>query len=226
MQNSNKNISNQSMPFRWTNEYLHQLLTLGKHKIVTNNDLSVAFELVDRADFVPQEFQNVAYMDYDIDIGYGCTLDKPTVIAQVIEYLNPRPHINVLDIGTGSGYVAALIAVACGKESQIISIERVQFLVDIARLNIAKYPDLTNVKIYLRDGTLGLADRAPYDMIHISAAFESIPEEIQNQLEIGGRLVGPTTDGNLHLIERVSQNEFRETIKTILKFDKIKSGIG
>ena len=226
MQNINNNLKNQSMPFKWTNGYLHQLLTLGKHKIITNNDLSAAFELVDRADFVPQEFQDLAYMDYDLDIGYGCTLDKPTVIAQIIEYLNPRPYINVLDIGTGSGYVAALIAVACGKQSQVISIDRVQFLVDIARLNIAKYPDLSNVKIYLRDGTWGLADRAPFDMIHISAAFETIPEEIQNQLEVGGRLVGPTTDGKLHLIERVSQNEFRETIKTILKFDRIKSGIG
>jgi protein-L-isoaspartate(D-aspartate) O-methyltransferase len=213
------------MPFKWTNEYLHQILTLGKHRIVNSKHLSAAFQLVDRADFVPAEFQDLAYMDYDIDIGFGCTLDKPTVTAQILEYLNPIERIKVLDIGTGSGYVACLLAVACGEESQIISIERIQFLQDIARINISKYPDLTNVKVYLRDGAFGLADQAPFDRIHISAAFETIPGEIQNQLNIGGILVAPTVDGELHIIERVSLNEFRETIKNIIKFDKIKSGI-
>jgi protein-L-isoaspartate(D-aspartate) O-methyltransferase len=225
MQKSDTNNKSQYMPFKWTNEYLHQLLTLDKNKIISNKHLSIAFQLVDRGDFVPQEFQDIAYMDYDIDIGFGSTLDKPTVIAQILELLNPRPNLKVLDIGTGSGYIAALLAVACGEDSKIISIERVQFLVDIALLNIAKYPDLTNVKIYLRDGTWGLSDQSPYDLIHISAAFETIPEEIQNQLNIGGKLVAPTTDGHLHLIERTSQTEFKETIKTIVKFDKIKSGI-
>jgi len=225
MQNSNKENKFQYMPFKWTNDYLHQILTLGKHKIIFNQHLSAAFQLVDRGDFVPNEFQDIAYMDYDIDIGYGCTLDKPTVIAQVLECLNPRPRVKVLDIGTGSGYISALLAVACGEQSQIISIERVQFLVDISRMNIAKYPDLNNVKIFLRDGTWGIADQAPFDIIHISAAFETIPDEIKNQLNIGGKLTAPTTDGQLHLIERISKDEFQETIKIIAKFDKMKIGI-
>jgi protein-L-isoaspartate(D-aspartate) O-methyltransferase len=225
MQNSETNANTQYMPFRWTNEYLHQLLTQGKHKIVTNKHLSIAFQLVDRADFVPSEFSNVAYMDYDIDIGFGSTLEKPTTIAEALEFLNPRPYVEVLDIGTGSGYISALLAVACGEKSQVISIERVQFLLDIARLNIAKYPDLKNVKLYLRDGIVGLPDQAPFDIINISAAFEVIPEEVQLQLNIGGKLVAPTLDGRLHLIERTSQTEFKEIIKTIPKFDKIKTGI-
>lgn len=212
-------------PFSWTHEYLHQLLTTGKHKIVNNKHLDAAFQLVDRADFVPQEFKDIAYMDYDIDIGFGCTLDKPTVIAEVLELLEPKEKCSVLDIGTGSGYVATLLAVACGEKSKIISIERIQFLSDIARMNIAKYPDLKNLNVYLRDGTLGLADQAPFDIIHISAAYDEVPEIIKNQLKIGGRLVAPTTDGKLHFVKRPTLDEFQETIKSIPKFDKIKQGI-
>jgi len=92
-------------------------------------------------------------------------------------------------------------------------------------MNIAKYPDLKNLNVYLRDGTLGLADQAPFDIIHISAAYDEVPELIKNQLKIGGRLVAPTTDGKLHLIKRPSLDEFQETIKSIPKFDKIKQGI-
>jgi len=214
-------------PFVWDNNYLHLILTTGQKPIVSNKYLSNAFLKISRIDFVPQDMHDSAFMDYDIDVGYGCVLHKPTIIAQILELLNPTPgkDINVLDIGTGSGYVASLLATACGPNAQVYSLERVQFLTDIARINLNKYKDLQNVKVILRDGSLGLHEKAPFDFIHISASYEDVPSELLNQLKIGGRLVIPTTDKYIHMFERLSEKEFQDTIYKLFNFDKIKSGI-
>jgi len=221
------NIKNDSQPFTWDNAYLHAILTQSRNCIIKNDDLVRAFNLIDRVDFVPHEFQHIAHMDYDIDIGYGCTLHKPTIIAQILQILNPKAkkNVKVLDVGTGSGYVAALLAIACGDDSTIISLERVQFLTDIARINLGKYPEIKNVKVYLRDGSQGLKEQASFDYIHISASFENIPEELAYQLKVGGKMVVPTTDKQIHLIKRVSNTEFKETIHNLFDFSQIKTGI-
>ena len=223
----NKISPDDSKPFAWTNEYLHLILTNGQNSIIKSDSLSNAFIQVNRADFTPAEFLSLAHMDYDIDIGYGCILNKPTTIAQILQILDPKPgkDIKVLDIGTGSGYVTALLAIACGNDSQIISLERVQFLTDIAKLNLEKYPEITNTQIYLRDGTHGLKEQAPFDYIHISTAYEKVPEELSYQLKIGGRMVIPTTDKQIHLVVRASKSEFQETIHELFIFDKISTGI-
>jgi protein-L-isoaspartate(D-aspartate) O-methyltransferase len=223
----NTNIKKDSQPFTWTHEYLSIILTEGKNCIIKNQFLAKAFKTIDRADFVPQELVEFANMDYDLDIGYGCIIHKPTIVAQILQILNPQviKNCKILDIGTGSGFVAALLGSACTEESLVISLERVQFLTDIARHNLEKYPEISNVKVYLRDGLMGLSEQAPYDFIHISASYEEVPGEISNQLKIGGKMVVPTVDKKVHLIERLSEKEFKETVHEIFDFAKIKTGI-
>lgn len=212
-------------PFSWSHDYLFSVLTSGKNKIIKANNLVSAFKMIDRADFVPTQFKEVAYNDVEISLGHNEYLDKPTVIAQILQLLKPKEAGKYLDIGAGSGYVAALLGVAVGSEGKVLSIERKQFLADIARININKYPFLENVEIVFRDGSLGLDSEAPYDGIHISAAYDEVPQKILLQLKVGGRLIAPTIDNNLHVYERTSANEFQETIHKAYFFDTIQPGI-
>lgn len=181
--------------------------------------------MIDRIDFTPTAYYVNAYEDAEIPLGYGETMDKPTVIAQMLQLMNPKTGGRYLDIGTGSGYVAALLGVATGTEGVVYSLERKQFLADIARININKYPFLENINIVFRDGKHGFPEKAPFDGIHVSAAYDTIPQELLLQLKVGARLVAPTTDRHLHVIERVSEREFRESLSKAFFFDKIQSGI-
>lgn len=212
-------------PFSWSHDYLFSVLTTGKSKIVKANNLVTAFKMIDRADFVPAQYITEAYNDIEIPIGYKEYLDKPTVIAQILQLLKPKEAGIYLDIGAGSGYVAALLGVAVGSNGKIYTLERKQFLSDLARINLNKYPFLENVELSFKDGKLGDETHAPYDGIHISAAYDEVPQKILLQLKVGGRLIAPTSDNNLHVYERISANEFQETIHKAYFFDTIQPGI-
>ncbi len=212
-------------PFSWSHEYLLSVLTCGKNKIVKSTNLVEAFKMIDRADFVPQKSSKEAYNDTEIPIGYNEYLDKPTVIAEILQLLKPKEGGVYLDVGAGTGYVAALLGVAVSSKGFVYSIERKQFLADIAKININKYPFLNNVEIIFRDGLHGFEEKAPYDGIHVAAAYDTIPKQILMQLKLGGRLVSPTCDNNLHVYERISANEFQETIHKAYFFDTIQPGI-
>ncbi|MEI7579356.1 MAG: protein-L-isoaspartate O-methyltransferase [bacterium] len=214
-----------SNEFQWTHEYLIKILTTGKKPILTSLYLKNAFRNIRREDFIPQGHKAKAYQDMDIDIGHGETMDKPTVIAQMLELLKPKIGGTFLDIGTGSGWVTALLAYAAGKEGKVYSIERLQLMVDIARSNLKQYPNITNAVILFGDGSKGLAAYAPYNGIHVSAAFEKIPEILINQLKIGGKLVAPTLENDIRLIERESESAFKETIHKGYFFKRISEGV-
>jgi len=211
--------------FKWTHDYLMKVLSTGKNPILKKQNLLTAFRKIKREDFVPENLRSSAYEDTDINIGYGCLLNKPTVIAEMLSLMAPAWGGTYLDIGTGSGYIAALLGVAAGETGKVYSIERVQFLVDIAKLNLAKYSEVKNVTIYLKDGSAGLKEMAPYDGIHISFAFEQVPDIISNQLKIGGRLICPTVDDDVRVVERISDNQFKENIVKGYFFDEGKEGI-
>ncbi|KXK27334.1 MAG: Protein-L-isoaspartate O-methyltransferase [candidate division WS6 bacterium OLB20] len=211
--------------FTWTHEYLVNYLTAGKHRIVKRPSLKHAFREVLREDFVPQELKSQAYEDRELDIGYGEVINRPTVTAEMLELLKIRMGGTYLDIGTGSGWVAALIGMAAGAEGKVYSLERVQFLADIARINLSKYPGIDTVKILFRDGSKGMPDFAPFDGIHVSAAFPEVPEEYMMQLKIGGILVIPTTDRTILSIERLSEDEFEESTHEGYIFGEAGSGI-
>lgn len=211
--------------FKWTHDYLMQVLSTGKNPILKKQNLLTAFRTIKREDFVPEALKASAYEDKDLNIGYGCILNKPTVIAEMLSFLEPVWGGNYLDIGTGSGYIAALLGVAAGENGKVYSLERVQFLADIAKLNIAKYPEIKNVTVYLRDGAVGLKEHAPFDGIHAAVAFEKVPEFISNQLKIGGKLICPTVEDDIRIVERTGESAFKESVVKGYFFDDVLSGI-
>ncbi|CAB3729857.1 protein-L-isoaspartate(D-aspartate) O-methyltransferase [Paraburkholderia rhynchosiae] len=146
-----------------------------------------AMRRVPREEFVPDYLRDLAYEDRPLPIGNEQTISQPAIVATMIEAAELGPADVVLDVGTGSGYAAAVAAVIA---AHVHSIERHAPLVDMARDILARL-DVSNVTVHLGDGTTGLAEHAPYNAIIAAAGGPHIPEAWRQQLAIGGRIVMP-----------------------------------
>jgi protein-L-isoaspartate(D-aspartate) O-methyltransferase len=146
-----------------------------------------ALEKVPRELFVPPEARKSAYADAALPIGHGQTISQPYMVARIAEALALRPRELVLDVGTGSGYQAAVLA-ELGAE--VVTIERIPELAAGARANLAAagYED---VEVRVGDGTLGVPERAPFAAIAVAAAAPGFPQTLYEQLRPRGRLVVP-----------------------------------
>ncbi|MEA1985135.1 MAG: protein-L-isoaspartate O-methyltransferase [Euryarchaeota archaeon] len=140
--------------------------------------------------FVPENVRSSAYMDTPLPIGHGQTISAPHMVAIMCDLLDLRVGQKVLEIGTGSGYNAAIMAELVGKEGHIYSIERVPQLVDFAKKNL-EAAGYENVSIILEDGSGGSLDHAPYDRINVTSAAPSIPDPLVQQLSRGGIMTIP-----------------------------------
>lgn len=170
-----------------------------------------SFGTVPREYFVPDEYVDKAYEDHPLPTLSGQTLSQPYMMALMTELLElPSDHqAKVLEIGTGSGYQAAILAHMGHK---VISIERLRELADFARENLFKLTYSDSVKIYVRDGCLGCQEEAPFDGIIVTAAAPKIPQDLIEQTRIGGKIVIPV--GNLFIqellqAERISDTEIK-----------------
>ncbi len=221
------NIQNygKGVMFQWTKEYLIQVLTSGRSPIVTDPLLINALQKVDRRDFLPDTIKNQAYSDTELEIGYGEKLNKPTVVAQMLALLKPKYGGKYLDIGTGTGYSAMVMGFVAGDEGHVYTIDRVQWLWEQAKDYAKKYTNIKNVEFLYKDGMEGLLSKAPFDGIHISFALENVPENLKMQLKPGGRLIYPTIDMHLKVIERKDMENFEEESISGFIFDKGKEGI-
>jgi protein-L-isoaspartate(D-aspartate) O-methyltransferase len=142
---------------------------------------------VPRHEFVPEAFRAETYEDHPLPIGEGQTISQPYVVAVMLESLQLKHGDNVLEIGTGSGYVTALLAELA---AQVFSIERHDTLAANARAVLARL-GYNNVHVLTGDGTLGLPAHAPFDAILVSAATLRIPPALIAQLREGGRMIVP-----------------------------------
>lgn len=147
-----------------------------------------AFSSVEREDFVPTELKHHAYEDAPLPIGYGQTISQPYTIAIMLKELNLQKGQKVLEIGSGCGYVLALLSKIVGEKGQVFGLELSSELKKISAENTNQY---SNVKIHNKDGTKGLAEEAPFDRILISAACSKAPPELIKQLKENGILVAP-----------------------------------
>ncbi|WP_025596680.1 protein-L-isoaspartate(D-aspartate) O-methyltransferase [Burkholderia sp. WSM2230] len=154
---------------------------------ICDSRVLAAMRSVPREAFVPDYLRDLAYEDRPLPIGNEQTISQPAIVATMIEAADLSPHDVVLDVGTGSGYAAA---VAAALAAHVHSIERHAELVVMAREILARL-DIRNVTVYLGDGTAGLAEHAPYDAIIAAAGGPHIPEVWRKQLAIGGRIVMP-----------------------------------
>ncbi len=146
-----------------------------------------AMDEVPREYFVAAEFTDSAYADHALPIACGQTISQPYVVGYMTEQLEVAPAHRVLEIGTGSGYQAAVLS-RLAKE--VVSIERYRTLADQARERI-KTLGYDNVTVLFGDGFSGAPDRAPFDRIIVTAAAEQIPEKLVEQLADGGKLILP-----------------------------------
>src|SRR4051794_2380372 len=143
-----------------------------------------AMDHVQREDFVPAELRGAAYEDAALPIGHAQTISQPYMVARICEELRLRGGERVLDVGTGSGYQAAVLAELA---AEVHTIERIPELAVRAREALAG----TGVHVHVGDGTLGLAEHAPFDAIAVAAATDEPPPALLDQLAKHGRLVIP-----------------------------------
>lgn len=171
-----------------------------------------AFQKIKRQDFLPEKSKNLAELNEALPIGYAQTISQPSVVAFMLELLQPKPGEKILDIGFGSGWTTSLLAECVKPRGEVIAIERIPELKKIGDENISKYNFIENgiVKTILGDGTIGYPDKAPFDKILASASAEKIPKEWKKQLKQGGIIVAPVRN-SIILIKKNKKDELEET---------------
>lgn len=160
------------------------------HKIITNKLLIDAFKKVKRENFVLKEFKSDAYEDVPLPILKEQTISQPTTVMMMLDFLELKPGMKVLEIGTGSGYNAALMAEIAGPKGKVFTTETIEELVEFAKKNLKK-AKINNVKVIHTDGSKGWPTAAPYDRIICTAAAPKIPEVYIAQLKEKGIMVIP-----------------------------------
>lgn len=194
--------------------------SLKKERFVKSQNVINAFMHVPRELFVPSNLKDYAYSDTPLPIGYGQTISAIHMVLMMCELLDLQPGHKVLEIGTGSGYHAAIIAEivspsSSAKKGHVYTIERIEPLAEFAIKNLehAGYSD--RVTVILGDGTLGYPEFAPYDRISITASGPTIPTPLIEQLTVNGKMVLPmgrhTYWQELYLIKKRENGEIERT---------------
>ncbi|HIG96780.1 MAG TPA: protein-L-isoaspartate(D-aspartate) O-methyltransferase [Candidatus Aenigmarchaeota archaeon] len=174
-----------------------ELLTeLVDEKILKTKAVIDAFNKVPREDFVPAEYKKHAYTNEPLPIGHGQTISQPLTVAVMTELLEAKKGHKILEVGTGSGYQAAILSEIVGTGGKIITTEIIPELFEFAKKNLARYK---NVNVLNIDGSLGYPGK--YDRIIVAASAPSVPKPLIEQLKEGGRLVIPVED-RMMLIEK------------------------
>src|SRR5579859_4784205 len=181
-----------------------------------------AMSRVPREQFVADQYRGQAYEDHPIPIGEKQTISQPYIVALMLEAVAVKPSDRVLEIGTGSGYVTALLAELA---AEVFSVERHDALAKEAGalLNRLGY---TNVKVITSDGTRGVEEHAPYDVVIVSAAAREVPSALLAQLAEGGRMIIPVgfdDSQQLQLIE-MRDGRPRTSLRELCRFVPLVSG--
>lgn len=156
---------------------------------VKTGEVAAAMKKVRREEFVPDEIKSSAYEDRPFPIGHGQTISAPHMIAIMTEALRVRESDKILEVGSGSGYQAAVLA-EIARKGFVYTIERLKPLAEWARSRLAS-AGYENVKVFESDGTTGLKEHAPYDKIIVTAGAPHVPNALVEQLAVGGRLLVP-----------------------------------
>ncbi len=182
-----------------------------------------AMGVVPRHLFIDEALASRAYEDTALPIGFGQTISNPYIVARMTELARNGKELNrVLEIGTGCGYQAAVLAQVA---REVVSIERIASLVGQTRKRQRELR-LHNIKLKHGDGMHGYAEGAPYDAILVAAAFGAVPESLKIQLAEGGRLVMPLGDDNqVLLVVTRTGNDFREEKLEAVKFVPLLPGV-
>ena len=178
---------------------------------IGNSSVLEAFKKVERHKFVPREFLSSAYDDHPLPIGGGQTISQPYIVALMTETLHLTGKEKVLEIGTGSGYQAAVLAELTAK---VYTIERIPSLAERAAKTLSEL-GYRNIEIDVRDGSLGWGEHAPYDAIMVTASCPDRPKTLLSQLAENGRLVVPIGDAFSQILTLFTKHENSITSRQI-----------
>jgi protein-L-isoaspartate(D-aspartate) O-methyltransferase len=156
-----------------------------------------AFESVPRHLFVPEEYRNAAYEDGPLPIGFEQTISQPYIVAYMTQLLGLTGGERVLEVGTGSGYQAAILSALT---AEVHTIELIPALADRAKA-VFEHLGIRNIFLHVGDGSLGWDEAAPYDAILVTAAGPRVPKSLLNQLADGGRMVLPVGERGDQVLE-------------------------
>lgn len=162
-----------------------------------------AMRTVPRHIFIPYEDQKHAYKDGPLPIGHEQTISQPYIVASMLQAANLWPHFKVLEVGTGSGYQAAILSHLC---KEVHTMEIVKPLAWQAK-SILEQIDCHNVTVYDQDAYDGLAEHAPFNAIFFTAATKKIPSSIMDQLAMGGVILAPLSGNGEQQLVRISKTE-------------------
>jgi protein-L-isoaspartate(D-aspartate) O-methyltransferase len=161
--------------------------------------------------FVAPRYRSMAYEDMPLPIGHEQTISQPLMVAMMTQALQLRGHERVLEIGTGSGYQAAILSRLA---AVVFSIERIPTLAADARATLAAL-GIMNVHVLVGDGSLGLPEHGPYDAIVVAAASPKIPPPLVDHLKLGGRLVIPVGDRQEQTLVRLTATRDRPQVERL-----------
>lgn len=185
---------------------VNDLITKGYLK----SDLVIdAFSEISRMEFVPKELELEAEQDIALPIGFGQTISQPLVVGVMLELLDVQRGQKVLDVGSGSGWSTSLLAYMVGSEGKAFGVERIKELKEFGEKNAEKYGFVKKgiTEFFEGDGSKGLPEKAPFDRILVSAVSYEIPQDLKDQLKVGGKLVMPIRNSIMYL-EKKSETEF------------------
>jgi len=191
---------------------------------IADQRVLAAMERVPRHEFAPERYRDQAYEDHPLPIGEGQTISQPYIVAVMLDALKLAPTDKVLEIGTGSGYVTALLAELT---ESVISIERHESLAESARALLAVLA-YSNVKVVIGDGTRGFPEAAPYDAIVVSAAAAEMPPALITQLGEGGRMIIPvgSEDSQQLRLVRIENGQPHIELRELCRFVPLIPGVG
>jgi len=178
---------------------------------ISDRRVLAAMARVPRELFVPPEERLSAYGDMPLPIGLDQTISQPLIIAVMTEALELKGKEKVLEVGTGSGYQAAILAELA---HLVITVERLPSLAETARktLNSLGYK---NIEIHLAEETLGYQDKAPYDAIMVTAAAPGIPDDLLSQLNVGGRMVIPVGSRYMQELYKITRRKKGDLVQNL-----------
>ena len=188
-------------------ELIHSLKTKGFHERILS-----AFEKVKREDFLPDNFKKLAYEDIALPITNDQTMSQPSTIALSLSLLKLKDNHKVLEIGSGCGYVLALMSEIVGEKGKVYGVEIVKNLADKSIQSLEEYNKYNNIKVYNMNGKVK-SEEVPFNRILISAALEEVPREVLEQLDENGLLVAPIGPGSMQTLTLIRRTQDKFVIE-------------